>query len=262
MQTPFLFRKILGFSRLDIQKPTVEGIENLPLIPCIISTTHLSDVDVQEILLTVAEKRKVGMICQQTNLKPFLLKLFIAIMGRNNFFTITNIIEEGKSIFSLKIEDLRVMKKGIIKEGRTMIVAAHNPVHDWKLPQKPGVCAVILAHMTNVLIVPAVLNIDSSTPVGITENIKTKIINFIKMKRPKAKIYFCKPFQVSKIVNDKLMLAVNLYNRIEREKMSPKELAIANATLKIIKDEASKVMMLLSSKLPPEKRGEWSNFSQ
>lgn len=257
MKNQLQLRKILGFSRFDIQKPTVEGIKNLPSSPCVISTTHLSDVDVAEIVMTVGDKRKVGMVCQETNLRPLFLRPFISLMGRNNFFTIKNTIEKGKTIFSLEIEDLIEMKRGIIKEGRTMIVAAHNPTHDWKLPKKPGVCAVILAHMANVPIVPAVLDIDSSVPVGITENIKTKIINLIKMKRPKAKIYFCKPFQVSKISGNKLRSVINLYSRDKRKKMPKEEVASANATLGIIKDEARQVMVSLASKLPVEKRGKW-----
>lgn len=261
MKNQLRLKKILGFSRFDIQKPTVEEIENLPSSPCVISTTHLSDVDVQEIVMAVADKRKVGMVCQETNLRPLFLRPFIALMGRNNFFTIKNTIEKGKTIFSLEIEDLTEMKKGIVKEGRTMIIAAHNPTHDWKLAKKPGVCAVILAHMANVPIVPAALDIDSSVPVGITEDIKTKVINLIKMKRPKATIYFCKPFQVSKISDNKLRSAIDIYSRRKREKMSEEELVSANAALEIIKDEAGQVMLSLGSKLPSQKRGQWNHFN-
>ena len=60
--------KVFEVSRFDIKKPTVEGLDNIPPQPCVIATTHLSDIDVQEVALAIADKRKVGIASQETNL--------------------------------------------------------------------------------------------------------------------------------------------------------------------------------------------------
>ncbi|EKD64816.1 MAG: hypothetical protein ACD_50C00298G0002, partial [uncultured bacterium] len=52
-KSPFRVRKGLEISRFDIKKPTVEGLEKLPPTPCVIATTHLSDIDIFEIATIV-----------------------------------------------------------------------------------------------------------------------------------------------------------------------------------------------------------------
>ena len=251
----------LGISRFDIKKPTIEGLENLPSTPCVVATTHLSDIDVQEVVVAVANIRKVGMATQSTNLTHPLFEPFFKLMGMNNFFPITNTYNKWNTKYSLIFDDFKKMHNGIEQEERTIVISAHNPTQEWKLPEKPGVGAVILAHMTNVQIIPAAVDIQCPTPVAQTTDSLTRIKNFITMKRPKAKIYFCKPLQLSKIPNDKLIPVINLYNRDEREKMSKEEIASANKTLDGLKVEAEKLMLSLASKLPSSKRGKWSNFS-
>src|SRR5437868_3503943 len=78
----------LEMSRIDIKPPKERGWENVPKIPCVIATTHLSDIDVQEVAMIVAKKRKIGIASQLTNLTVF--KPFVKLIGEKNFFPITN----------------------------------------------------------------------------------------------------------------------------------------------------------------------------
>jgi hypothetical protein len=256
-----LFRKVFESSRFDIKKPIVEGFENIPLIPCIIATTHLSDIDVQEIAMVVADRRKIGMVSQETNLTFPPSKPFIALIGKDNFFPIANTLlpeDHNKSAYSLRIDDLRGMEDGIKKNGRTMIMAGHNHTRDWKLAENPGIAAIILAHKAGVPLVPAVLDIDSKNPIAQMTNKLSRVKNFVTLKRPSAKIIFCEPMNLAEISEDKLRAAIDLYSPDARRNMTPQQIATATETLEILQKEASQMMESFASKLPPEKRGKWS----
>ena len=152
---------------------------------------------------------------------------------------------------------LKKMKEGIKNDGRTMIVAGHNPTRSWKLAESPGMTGVILAHMADVPLVPVALDIDSKTAIGQSTDIPTRIKNFIMFKRPNSKVIFGEPMNLAKIPEDKLQLAINLYSPDARRVMTPEQIAIATETLKILQEEASQIMEALASKLSPEKRGKW-----
>lgn len=72
-----------------------------------------------------------------------------------------------------------------------MIIAAHNPTPDWQLPEKPGIGAVILAHMANVPLVPVTVEIESSIPAAQARDM-TRVKNIITRDKLEAKISFVK----------------------------------------------------------------------
>jgi len=208
-RSSFQVREVFKVSRFDIKKPTVEGLEKLPPTPCVVATTHLSDIDVQEVAMVVANQRKIGIVSQETNLTFPLYKPFVAAIGKENFFPITNApYKKGKTAYSLRLDDLRKMQEGITQEGRTMIVAGHNPTHNWQLAEKPGMAAVLLAHMANVPLVPVALDIESKTPVAQTTNNLARLKNLLN--RPHAKIIFGDPIELAQLSEEKLKAAVGL----------------------------------------------------
>ncbi len=256
-RSSFRVRKVFEVSRFDIQKPTVEGLEKLPPTPCVVATTHLSDIDVQEVAMVVANQRKIGIASQETNLTYAPFVPFVKAIGRENFFPVTNSYTKGHAGYSLRIEDLKGMEEGIKKDGRTMIVAAHNPTHNWQLAENPGMAAVILAHMANVPLVPAALDIESKTPVAQSTDILPRVKNFLTLNRPSAKVIFGEPMDLAEITEDKLQAAVGLYSPDQRRNMTPEQVAEARETLGILQKESQEMMEALASKLPPEKRGKW-----
>lgn len=257
-RSPFRVRKVFEVSRFDIKKPSVEGLENLPDIPCVVATTHLSDIDVQEITMVVANQRKIGIASQETNLTFAPFVPFVKAIGRENFFPVTNSYSDGHAGYSLRIDDLKKMEEGITKDGRTMIVAAHNPTHNWELAEKPGMAAVVLAHMANAPLVPAVLDIESKTPVAQSTDITTRIKNFATLNRPSARVIFGEPIQIAQISEDKLRAAVGLYSPDQRRNMTPEQVLEAQETLDVLQKEAGQMMESLAEKLPQEKRGKWA----
>src|SRR5690606_37860772 len=137
------------------------------------------------VAMAVAGTRKIGVASQETNLTFPLYKPFVEAIGKENFFPITNApYKSGGTAYSLRIEDLKGMKEGIKKDGRSMIVAGHNPTHNWQLPENPGMAAIILAHIANVPIVPAALDIHSKTPVAQSTDLLPRVKNFLSFRRP------------------------------------------------------------------------------
>ena len=230
------------------KKPIIEGRENLPPGTCVVATTHLSGYDVPEVTAEMMKSRNTGMALQSTILNFPLFRPFVHILGKENFFPISN-----RNSSSLDIEGLSKMRDAIIKEGKTIVIAGYNPTKDWKLSDKPGLAAVILAHETKVPLVPVALDIRSKTYPKPRRLVKNSILG----KKPDARMIIGKPISFSEIPLDKLQAAVNLFSINERRTMTQEQIMEAHATLATLKLEAEEVMKALARNLPPEKRGKW-----
>lgn len=236
------------FRFLLYKKPTVEGRENLPPGPCVVATTHLSGYDVPEVTAEMMKNRNAGMALQSTILNFPLARPFVHMLGKENFFPLSN---RNSSI--LNAEEIEQLKDAIVRDGKTLVVAGHNPTKDWKLPDSPGLAAVILAHAATVPLVPVALDIQSKTYPKPRRLVKNSIFG----KKPDAKMIIGSPISVSEIPDDQLQLAMNLYSPGKRRLMTQEQVQEVQATLDILKSEAGEVMKALASNLPPEKRGKW-----
>ncbi|MBI2049353.1 1-acyl-sn-glycerol-3-phosphate acyltransferase [Candidatus Roizmanbacteria bacterium] len=245
-KSPLRVKIALGYSGLEVRS-TVEGIEKLPLRPCVVAVTHLSNVDMPQVALAMADRRKVGFVGYENPLS--------LIVGRENFFPIAR-YRGIKNGYDLMVEQFKRMHDGITQEGRTMVIAAHNPTQDWQLPRNPGIGAVVLAHMTNAPLVPVAVDIQSLTPVAKARDI-SRIKNIITNKKYKAKIYFCEPIQLPEITNKQLKLAMRVFISGE-ENVSEGEIKSAKETFKILENESEQMMWSIASKLPEQKRGKWN----
>lgn len=235
--------------RISYKKPTVEGRENMPTGPCVVAATHLSGFDVPEVAAEMMKNRKTGMSMQSSIYDHPLPKLLMQLMGKDNFFPLSN-----RNSSSLNDEDLKQMETAIVKDGRTIVVAAHNPTKEWKLPDNPGLSAVILAHAAKVPLVPVALDIQSRIPVR--EGIISIVKNALK-HRPGSKIIIGNPMSLPEISDGKLEAAINLFSPDKRRAMTKEQIEEAQGVLDILKSEAGEVMKALASNLPPEKRGKW-----
>lgn len=252
---------LLELSRFDIKKPTVEGRERLPQGPSVIATTHLSDIDVQEIAVEVAKDRKIGIASQASNLTAAIFRPFVNVIGKENFFPLSNTLALGgaTSAFRLTSEDVRKMSEGVVSQGRTMVVSAHRPVDTWQLPDRPGLAAVVLAHHANVPLIPITLDIESDIPVALASEIAPRIRRFFLRQRPNARMIVGEPVPLSQIPQKDLDQAIDLYSADKRRQMSKEEVTRARQTLSILQQEATQMMQELASKLPEAKRGKWAN---
>ena len=235
--------------RLLYKKPNVEGRENLPQGACVIATTHLSGFDVPEVYAEITKDRKAGISMQESILTHPLFKLAANLIGKDNLFPLSN---RNSSI--LRDEDLEKMKRALVEDGRTLVVAAHNPTKDWELPDRPGLTPIILAHQAKVPLVPVALDIQTRIPV------RERVISAVKSAlrhRPESKIIVGNPILFPEIPEEKLQLVINLFSTEKRRLMTEEQIQEAQVTLNVLKSEAGEVMKALASNLPAEKRGKW-----
>ena len=240
--TPFLFAKLMRlYSEFFIKTPTIEGLDNLTQIPLdqplVIASTHLSDIDVQTIATNIAQYRDIGIASQSSNQRNIITGSFLRIAGNENIFGITDEHDPKthRSRYIFNPQDFRIMADAM-QIGKTIIIAAHKPTYDWRLPEKPGKGAVYLAQLTKAMILPIALNIKSNMPVGMADHKLDSIKRFILRKRPNAKITIGKPIRlppiniedVDKLKKQGKIIMESLQNMLPPEKQYLKEVQITN----------------------------------
>lgn len=247
------------YSEFFIKPPKIQGLNNLTQIPpdqpLVVASTHLSDIDVQTIAANIAPYRNVGMASQVSNQRNFISGNFLRFAGIENVFGITNEYDSKKhySLYRFNHEDFRIMSNAI-KKGKTIAIAAHNPTYDWRLPEKPGKGAAYLAQLSNAIILPVALDIQSDIPICMADDKKNAIKRFILRKKPDTRMIIGKPIKLALINKDDLEYMKKLYQSTAEQQISKQDMEKAKAVLKKIKEQAQIIMEALTNMLPPEKR--------
>lgn len=259
-KTPFRFTKLMHIcSKFFINSPKIQGLNNLVQIPpdqpLIVASTHLSDIDVHTIAANIAPYRNVCIASRTSNQRDFIMGSYLRLAGIENVFGITNEYDSKKhySRYRFNHEDFRIMSNAIQK-GKTIVIAAHNPTYDWRLPEKPGKGAVYLAQLSNALILPVALDIQSDKPTGMSNDTINTIKRFILRKKPDANMIIGKPIMLSVINKADLEYVKKLYQNTTKQQISKQDMKKAKAVLKKIKEQAQIIMEALTKILPPEKR--------
>lgn len=244
---------LLKVIRVDIREPSVVGEENLPKEPCVVATSHLSDVDLLAVVLAIMgiDQRKIEISSQKTNFDLFLPA--IKVLGRDNFYPIQNTVHgNDHASFRLDYADFEGMRDGV-REGRTMVIAAHVPTRNWMLHRNAGIGPILLAHMAKVPLVPVAVDINSPTPIAqSTMTLRDRARRFVTGERPNARISFGKPMQLSEITEEQLRPVFDLYG-LRRRGIADEQQTVID----ILKAEQAEMMNKIAENLPPEKRGVW-----
>ena len=247
------------YSEFFIKPPRTQGLNNLTQIPqnqpLIIASTHLSDIDVQTVAANIAPYRNVGIASQASNQRDFLIGSFLRLAGIANVFGITNEYDSKKHLSHYKFnhEDFEIMNEAI-KKGKTIVIAAHNPTYNWKLPEKPGKGAVYLAQLSNAMILPAALDIQSDMPIGMADDKINSIKRFILGKKPNARIIIGKPIKFSPIEQHDLKQMADYFENKIKNQFKNQDLEKIQITITKIKEQAQTIMKVLADMLPQEKR--------
>lgn len=259
-KTPFLFPILMrAYSGFFIKSPQIQGLNNLTQIPLnqplVIACTHLSDIDVQTIAGNIAPYRNIGIASQTSNQNNIITGSFLRIAGTKNVFGISNVYDskEHRSRYIFKHNDFKIMSDAIQK-GKTIVIAAHNPTYDWKLPEKPGKGAVYLAQLSNAIILPIALEILSDKPVGMADDKINSVKRFLLRKKTNSRIVIGKPITLPKMKKEELQQIANLYQTKTKNQVSKRDLEKAKSALKKIKEQAEIIMSTLRDMLPPNKR--------
>ncbi len=250
-KTPFRFAKLMhAYSRFFIKAPAIQGLNNLTEIPLdkplVIASTHLSDIDVQTIAAFVASYRNVGIASQTSNQRHPIIGTFLRIAGIENVFGITNEYDKKKRVsrYTFNPEDFEIMKN-VIKNGKTIIIAAHKPTYDWQLPQKAGKGAVYLAQLAKATILPIALDIQSNYPVGMADDKLNTIKRFVTRKRPNARLVVGEPIDLDPISEEDLKLMIKFYQTNTKNQ---------HPVLTKLHNQGQLVLKALADMLPEEKR--------
>lgn len=252
-------------SETKLHKPIVEGLENLTNIPknekVIITPNHLSDIDIETVIATVAPYRDVSVADQSTHLEVPIFGSIMQFLGENELYGVSSKFGKKKTwlpTFRLNPQDYEAMKVPLEK-GRALVIAAHQPTHEWKLPAKPGIGGILLAQKTGATILPTAVDIKCP------EFIDLSPINFGVLKRLflgkrlDVKVTFGKPIRLEPIPSEEIKILEKFLNHDERHGMTKDEIQIARTTFKKLQSQGSEVMQSLANMLPQEKRGIWKD---
>jgi len=252
-------------SETKLNKPTIEGLENLTNIPraekLIIASTHLSDIDTETAIATVAPYRDVSVADQSTHLEIPVFGNIMRFLGENELYKVSSRFgKKGNWLpaFRLNPKDYEAMRAPLEK-GRVLVIAAHQPTHEWRLPNKPGLGAIYLAQITGATILPTAIDIHHP------EFIDFPIINLdilkrlLQGKRIDVRVAFGKPIKFTPIPYDEIRLLSKFLNHDERHVLTKDEINKSRSTLEKLKSQGAEVMRSLASMLPQEKRGVWQD---
>lgn len=258
-RSPRIFTKLMeANSRFVMRKPEVQGIENISLgvVPLIV-TSHLSDIDVQAVAGVAGQHRDVAVASQQTNQADALMSKIQIAAGRDRFLDVDNAIQDGKVSYFFNPDNYRSMAE-TIKNGKTVVIAAHQPVYDKKLPDRPGIGAAYLAQLTDErTLIPATVVTDAQEPVGISTRIGDTVKRMIQGKRPSSKIVFGAPVQLEKIDEADLQLAAAIFKSELRRTLTFEQKVNAMEIVRKLEKQSAVIMEALAVPLPPKEQGIW-----
>ena len=180
-ERPTTSKRLLMAIEADVKLATgdiqTHGEERLKEIPpakkVIIATTHISDLDVPIATLKLGKYFDIA-ITNQSIHHSFLgeprTNIGLRIAGRKNFIPIDTKKIEGKKQGEFNPQNFAPMRDAL-EQGKTIIIAAHNPTQKWKLSKGGYGAAYLTAICENVVILPVVVNIESDEPLGIAKTI-------------------------------------------------------------------------------------------
>ncbi|GIW61630.1 MAG: hypothetical protein KatS3mg089_0482 [Patescibacteria group bacterium] len=170
----------------------VKGWENYYALPeninPVIATTHLTDTDVQITALAFSQVADIAVASMKTNQQDKFIGKLISLAGRENFYDISNKFANKKANFKLDAMNFLAMARAVCEKGKTMVIPSHSPHYigygNRVLPDNPGLAAVIVANLTDRVVLPVAVDFQTDDRVGMADNL---LDNVIKKAREKSK---------------------------------------------------------------------------
>lgn len=236
----------------------IEGLEHLSEIkpdqPVIFATSHLSDTDPVIAAAVVSKYRKVDLASLQTNQEEFGAAL--NLIGRERFHDVANTFDDKKMLPHTSFDDQNYNEmKEVMEQGRDVVIAAHKPSRDWRLPEKAGVGDVYLAQLTDAPIIPVSVDIHSETQAGMAAEWGKTIRRALSGRRPKATVRIGAPIKFDKIapsdLKDASMILMGKRDELRSDEVRYQK---ALSTYEILRQQSETVLSAIAQMLPPEKR--------
>ncbi len=242
-------------NHLHLKRIVVRGLEHLQTIrsdqKIIIVTTHLGDLDVPAAMGIMGEY--VDLVVANESVQHFFWKrmrinLSLHLAGIWNFLPIEyqDIEHEARGFFHAA--DFLRMKRAL-DTGKTLLVAGHNPALQNELP-RGGYGAVYVHEITDrAVILPVTVNVRSSQIIDVYHAPHL-------FSRPIADLIIHPPMHIKKITNLEQFTQL-AKKRLRDIRLTPEEHVLYAGVREALQVESDKIMRVLASALPQEKRGKY-----
>ncbi len=247
-----------------------ENFYNLKLgINPVIATTHLTDTDVQIGAKIFSNLVDVGVASMQTNQTDAIIGKLVGLAGKGNFFDVANTFEDGKASFKLDSRNFLLMAQAMNERGKTMVIPSHSPHYkDYGnriLPEVPGLTAVIVANLTDRVILPVAVEFQGEGHIGMSQDMIKNVLKKAKGDTPSSSVHIAEPIMLDSggipdefiTQKDEILEALQLFNSETRKIMSTEDKSKALDTLKKLQKQGEIVLMAQAAELPQESRGVW-----
>lgn len=251
----------------------VKGWENYYALPKnihpVIATTHLTDTDVQITALTFSQVADIAVSSIKTNQQDKFIGKLISLAGRENFYDIENQFVDKKANFRLDAMNFLAMARAVNEKGKTMVIPSHSPHYigygNRVLPDNSGIAAVIVANLTDRVILPVAVEFHTKDRVGMAEDLLDNAIKKVKGKIPKSTVFIAEPIFLDAggipeeliTTTDEVLNALQIFNSHTRMTMTEEDRILSLETLRNLKKQGEIVMMAQAAELPQERRGIW-----
>ncbi|OGH02253.1 MAG: hypothetical protein A2798_03975 [Candidatus Levybacteria bacterium RIFCSPHIGHO2_01_FULL_37_17] len=241
-----------------VKSPKVEGLDHLKEINpgerAIFATSHLSDTDPVIGAAIISKFRQVDLASLQTNQEAFGFAL--NLIGRERFHNVANTFDNEKMMPRTSFEPTNYEEmKQAMEQGRDVVIAAHKPSRDWRLPDNAGVGDVYLAHLTDAPVIPVAVDIHSETQAGMAAEFGKTIRRALSGKRPEVTVRIGAPIKFDKIdpnnLKDAGMILMGKRDELRQDEARYQK---ALTTYEVLRQQSEQVLSAISQMLPPEKR--------
>lgn len=247
--------------RLSFSGVTVEGEEHLKEIPpgkkVVVATTHISDYDMPLAIYALGDKFEL-VVANASDQHAFRKSPFgnigMRISGTENFRGI-DYRDNYKGPDFFNPANYRPIEKDL-REGKTAVVAAHNPVFDYRLPERGGYAAVYVAELADAVVLPVALDVQSSKKIGTGSKFSDAAKSL--WERPEARVIIGAPLAFQRLEGVEQFEAI-MRTRHDRSAPRPaaEEITFVRGISRKLKENSRLLMKALAVLLPPEKRGAW-----
>lgn len=239
----------------------VEGSQNLDKLnmdrPAMVVTSHLTDVDVQTIVLKLWRTKGWRMVIanqstqlDQGDLNSRIMSTGIKAIGPEWFLPIGWTRDRKGNPIPWYMENDYNNLERIFKDKRILVVAGHNPTFNHKLPNNPGFAAVIATQLIEGLqVLPVVLTMKGEPPNAF------KIPQAVAGRKGRdVRMVVGEPFEVKRRVDVLSMHQKINQGGVNRSIQDKEKLREYFDSMREIGCE---IMGKLAELLPPESRGKW-----
>lgn len=262
-----LMKSMKVFVEMSVKNVDIVGAENLKNIPpdakVIVVTSHISDIDLPLAAYAVGKNLDIAITTDSFQHHLFqnpISKIGFQIAGKDNFLPIQYDAKTGHGQF--KPKDFDAMQEKL-DGGKAMVMAGHAPSVEkdpekveWHLPNKGTIGAVYLAEISDAIIVPVSVDIQSEKPAGIgADSVMRGIKNMTETLRnkPNARVVIGEPIKLPHIKG------IEGFRDLMNGKPAEGRREEFRRLRSSMEEESSKIMEQLAALLPPSKRGVWDD---